>query len=59
MGAYSQGWTVVVTDAALRGASRFPPEFQQLLGDAGKKRIEAVICEAVDWRGASWRTPQT
>jgi site-specific DNA recombinase len=51
--AAAQGWTVVGTymDAALSGASRFRPEFQRLLGDAGKKQFEVVICEAVDRLG--------
>ena len=51
--AAAQGWTVVgtYTDAALSGASRFRPEFQRLLGDAGKRQFEVVICEAVDRLG--------
>ena len=51
--AAAQGWTVAgtYTDAALSGASRFRPEFQRLLGDAGKKQFEVVICEAVDRLG--------
>src|SRR6476660_2305614 len=48
--AAAQGWTVVgtYTDAALSGASRFRPGFQKLTADAGQRRFEVVICEAVD-----------
>ena len=51
--AEAQGWTVVgsYTDAALSGASRFRPGFQKLTADAGQRRFDVVICEAVDRLG--------
>jgi site-specific DNA recombinase len=51
--ARAKGWRVVetYTDAAISGASRFRPGYQKLLADAGKKRFEVVICEAVDRLG--------
>jgi site-specific DNA recombinase len=51
--AQAQGWRVVdaYTDAALSGASRFRPGFQKLTADAGQRRFDIVICEAVDRLG--------
>ncbi|WP_209882469.1 recombinase family protein [Azospirillum soli] len=48
-----QGWAVVehYTDAALSGASRHRPAFQKLLRDAGQRRFEVVLCEAIDRLG--------
>ena len=51
--ARAQGWQVVdtYTDAALSGATRFRPAFQKLAAEAGWKRFDVVICEAVDRLG--------
>ena len=51
--AEQHGWVVTSTysDAAISGASRFRPAFQQLLNDAGLKRFDVVICEAIDRLG--------
>ena len=51
--AKAQGWTVVdsYTDAAISGASRFRPGFQKLLADAGQRKFDIVICEAIDRLG--------
>ena len=48
--AAERGWAVTqtYTDAAISGASRFRPTYQKLLHDAGNKKFEIVICEAVD-----------
>src|SRR6476646_325846 len=49
----AQGWVVVdtFTDAALSGASRFRPAFQNLLRQAERGSFDVVICEAVDRLG--------
>lgn len=51
--ASSQGWTIVetYTDAAISGASRFRPGFQNLIADASKNKFDIVICEAIDRLG--------
>ena len=51
--AKAQGWTVVdsYTDAAISGASRFRPGFQKLVADAGQRKFDIVICEAIDRLG--------
>ena len=51
--AAAQGWMVVdtFTDAALSGASRFRPGFQNLTASCGPGRFDVVICEAVDRLG--------
>ncbi|AWU94950.1 recombinase family protein [Azospirillum ramasamyi] len=48
-----QGWTVVdhYSDAALSGASRHRPAFQKLLREAGQRRFDIVLCEAIDRLG--------
>jgi DNA invertase Pin-like site-specific DNA recombinase len=49
----AQGWTIVQTykDAAISGASRFRPGFQELMRDAGDRQFDVVICEAIDRLG--------
>jgi site-specific DNA recombinase len=49
----AQGWTIVGTykDAAISGASRFRPGFQKLIADAGERRFDVVVCEAIDRLG--------
>ena len=51
--AKTQDWTVVATytDAAISGASRFRPGFQNLMMDASKNIFDIVICEAIDRLG--------
>ena len=51
--ASAQGWTIVetYTDAAISGASRFRPGFQNLIADASKNKFDIVICEAIDRLG--------
>ena len=51
--AVERGWTITetYTDAAISGASRFRPAFQNLLNDAGRKLFDIVLCEAVDRLG--------
>ena len=48
-----QGWQLSETynDAAISGASRFRPGFQQLLVDAEAKRFDVVVSEAIDRLG--------
>src|SRR5215472_18931299 len=48
-----QGWTVakVYADRALSGASRFRPQYQQMIADAELKQFDVVICEALDRLG--------
>jgi DNA invertase Pin-like site-specific DNA recombinase len=48
-----QGWTVVkvYADRALSGASRFRPQYQQMIADAEQKQFEVVLCEALDRLG--------
>jgi DNA invertase Pin-like site-specific DNA recombinase len=48
-----QGWTVVkvYADRALSGASRFRPQYQQMITDAEQKQFDVVICEALDRLG--------
>ena len=51
--AAERGWDVVepYADAAISGVSRFRPGFQKLLMDAGSKKFDTVLCEAVDRLG--------
>ena len=51
--AAERGWTIIrtYTDAAISGASRFRPAFQNLLEDAGRRLFDIVLCEAVDRLG--------
>ena len=51
--AVERGWTITqtYTDAAISGASRFRPAFQNLLNDASRKVFDIVLCEAVDRLG--------
>jgi site-specific DNA recombinase len=51
--AQKNSWTIVDTysDAAISGATRFRPSFQRLLADAGHKRFDIVVCEAIDRLG--------
>jgi site-specific DNA recombinase len=48
-----QGWTLVYTcsDAALSGASRFRPGYQQLLSDLHRRQFDVVVVEALDRLG--------
>src|SRR5260370_39830253 len=48
-----QGWTVakVYSDRAQSGASRFRPQYQQMLADAERKQFDVLICEALDRLG--------
>ncbi len=45
-----QGWTLVDTyaDPATSGSSAFRPGFQRLRTDAGARRFDVVVCEAID-----------
>jgi site-specific DNA recombinase len=47
------GWTLlrVYTDAALSGASRFRPGYQQLLSDLHRDQFDVVVVEALDRLG--------
>ena len=47
------GWTVVTTysDAAMSGASRFRPAYQQLLADLDCGLFDVVVVEALDRLG--------
>lgn len=51
--AVQQGWEVVdtYTDAAISGASRHRPGFLKLVDDAGRRRFDVVVSEAVDRLG--------
>ena len=48
-----QGWTVVkiYADPALSGASRFRPQYQQMIADAEQQQFDVVVCEALDRLG--------
>jgi DNA invertase Pin-like site-specific DNA recombinase len=48
-----QGWTVakVYSDRAQSGASRFRPQYQQMIADAEQKQFDALVCEALDRLG--------
>jgi site-specific DNA recombinase len=48
-----QGWTVakVYADRALSGASRFRPQYQQMMADAELKQFDILVCEALDRLG--------
>ena len=41
----------VYADRALSGASRFRPEYQQMITDAEQQQFDVVICEALDRLG--------
>ncbi len=45
-----EGWTLLrtYTDAAISGASRFRPAFQQLRLDAERGAFDVIVCEALD-----------
>jgi site-specific DNA recombinase len=45
-----QGWTMgeVYADQGLSGASRFRPAFQQMQADAGQRRFDVIVVEALD-----------
>jgi hypothetical protein len=47
------GWRTVATytDAALSGASRFRPGYQQMVADAEAKRFDIIVVEALDRLG--------
>ena len=48
-----QGWSVakVYADRAQSGASRFRPQYQQMLADAERKQFDVLVCEALDRLG--------
>src|SRR5579871_1522063 len=48
-----QRWTVakVYTDRAQSGASRFRPQYQQMIADAEAKQFDVLVCEALDRLG--------
>jgi DNA invertase Pin-like site-specific DNA recombinase len=48
-----QGWSVakVYADRALSGASRFRPQYQQMIADAEQKQFDVLVCEALDRLG--------
>src|SRR6202795_2398237 len=48
-----QGWTVakVYTDRAQSGASRFRPQYQQMIADGEAKHFDVLVCEALDRLG--------
>lgn len=48
-----QGWTVarVYSDRAQSGASKFRPQYQQMMADAEGKQFDILVCEALDRLG--------
>jgi site-specific DNA recombinase len=48
-----QGWTVikVYADRAQSGASRFRPQYQQMIADAERRQFDVLVCEALDRLG--------
>jgi site-specific DNA recombinase len=48
-----QGWSVakVYADRAQSGASRFRPQYQQMVADAERKQFDVLVCEALDRLG--------
>src|SRR5690348_4299580 len=48
-----QDWTVVkvYADRALSGASRFRPQYQQMIADAEQRQFDVLVCEALDRLG--------
>src|SRR6266404_548801 len=48
-----QGWTVakIYSDRAQSGASKFRPQYQQMLADAEQKKFDVLVCEALDRLG--------
>src|SRR5260370_34679799 len=48
-----QGWTVakIYSDRAQSGASRFRPQYQQMMADAEQKKFDVLVCEALDRLG--------
>src|SRR6201997_25286 len=48
-----RGWTVakVYSDRAQSGASRFRPQYQQMMADAESKQFDVLVCEALDRLG--------
>jgi site-specific DNA recombinase len=47
------GWTVakIYSDRAQSGASRFRPQYQQMMADAEQKKFDVLVCEALDRLG--------
>src|SRR6266478_5726146 len=48
-----QGWTVtkIYSDRAQSGASKFRPQYQQMIADAERKQFDILVCEALDRLG--------
>jgi DNA invertase Pin-like site-specific DNA recombinase len=48
-----QGWTVakIYADRAQSGASRFRPQYQQMVTEAERKQFDVLVCEALDRLG--------
>src|SRR5579871_6049871 len=48
-----QGWTIakVYSDRAQSGASKFRPQYQQMIADAERKQFDILVCEALDRLG--------
>src|SRR3989442_191478 len=48
-----QGWIVakVYSDRAQSGASKFRPQYQQMIADAEQKQFDILVCEALDRLG--------
>jgi DNA invertase Pin-like site-specific DNA recombinase len=48
-----QGWAVtkVYADRAVSGASRFRPQYQQMIADAEQMQFDFLVCEALDRLG--------
>jgi DNA invertase Pin-like site-specific DNA recombinase len=48
-----QGWTVVkvYADRAVSGASRFRPQYQEMIADAEQMQFDFLVCEALDRLG--------
>jgi site-specific DNA recombinase len=49
----NQGWGLIKTynDAAISGASKFRPEYQQMITDAESGDFDILVCEALDRLG--------
>src|SRR3979411_2311892 len=48
-----QGWRVakVYSDRAQSGASKFRPQYQQMIADGERKQFDVLVCEALDRLG--------